>query len=193
MKEIRREFLPSLEEQRERVSLDGDTTSTIVIIDPSLLSIISSLLIIQVSYSRATWTHLCGARLFSTSGDIALQEFVRSSGSGVSFATMAIYIASLNRRPFVRPNGIRDASGLSTSELGRFTALGRDRAASGSEWTVSTFQLDPSELRPWLLTPVNRRSSGKWRSNVRTRNLQAKRIVLENSRYTTPRFSLLDA
>jgi hypothetical protein len=32
-----------------------------------------------------------------------------------------------------RANGIRDASGLSTSELGRFTSQGRDRDVSASE------------------------------------------------------------
>lgn len=51
------------------------------------------------------------------------------------------YIASLNAQLFVRTNGIRDASGLSTSELGRFTRLERDRATSGSNRLYSLFGL----------------------------------------------------
>lgn len=54
------------------------------------------------------------------------------------------YIASLNARLFVRANGIRDASGLSTSELGRFTRLERDRATSGSNRLYLLFGLIPA-------------------------------------------------
>ena len=102
---------------------------------------------------------LAGRLFFDAAEEISFargNSFVRAA-TGLSFATMAdLYSFIKPARPFVRSNGIRDASGLSTSELGRFTALGRDRAASGSEPTVSTFQLDPpshppergDELRP---------------------------------------------
>ena len=115
-------------------------------------------LIIQVLFIRgATWTGAVRVArpeaLTRSDGFLrrGLEEisFVRGGHRALSFATMAdLYSFIKPARPFVRPNGIRDASGLSTSELGRFTALGRDRAASGSEPTVSTFQLDPLPLPP---------------------------------------------
>lgn len=100
---------------------------------------------------------------------------------------MATYTASLNARaPFVRANGIRDASGLSTSELGRFTSLERDRGCTSV--SVSRNRLYPlfdSTLVADLLAdpsdPTTRISNG--RANSYASILEASSSsVRENSR-----------
>lgn len=60
---------------------------------------------------------------------------------------------SFIKRATIRQDGIRDASGLSTSELGRFTRLERDRATSASNRPYSLFGLT---FAPRMIPSVDR-------------------------------------